>query len=52
MDDIPVINWFEEPIKQSIKSVFDGVNLGVKVWTFSKSIDHCISSYYILLLHK
>jgi hypothetical protein len=30
MEDIPVINWFEEPIKQSIKSVFDGVNLGVE----------------------
>jgi len=28
--DIPVINWFEEPIKESIKSVFKGINSKVE----------------------
>jgi predicted NACHT family NTPase len=27
---IPIINWFDEPIKQSIKSVFKGVNESVE----------------------
>lgn len=26
LDDIPVINWFEEPIKKSIQSIFDDTN--------------------------
>jgi predicted NACHT family NTPase len=27
---LPLINWFDEPIKQSIKAVFDGVNRAVE----------------------
>jgi energy-coupling factor transporter ATP-binding protein EcfA2 len=27
---IPIIGWLDEPVKQSIKSVFDGVNRGVE----------------------
>ena len=26
LEDIPVINWFEEPIKQSIQSIFNDTN--------------------------
>ena len=27
---VPILSWFEGPIKQSIKSVFDGLNAGVE----------------------
>jgi energy-coupling factor transporter ATP-binding protein EcfA2 len=28
--EIPVFNWFEEPIKSSVKSVFEGLNVGLE----------------------
>lgn len=28
--DIPIFDWFEEPIKESVKNVFDGINSGVE----------------------
>ena len=28
--EIPILNWFEEPIKSSFKAVFDGANSGVE----------------------
>jgi predicted NACHT family NTPase len=33
---IPVINWFDEPIKHSVKSVFDGINEKVEGWDLLK----------------
>lgn len=29
-DHTPLIDWFEKPVKQSIESVFDGINAGVE----------------------
>ena len=26
LEEIPIINWFEEPIKQSIQSIFNDTN--------------------------
>lgn len=28
--DLPILNWFEEPIKESVKSVFNGINAFVE----------------------
>lgn len=28
--DLPVIDWFSEPVKESVKSVFNGINSGVQ----------------------
>lgn len=30
MPDIPIFDWFEEPIKESVKHVFAGINTGVE----------------------
>ncbi len=53
---IPIISWFDKPIKQSIDSVFDGVNKGVEALDFFnkykkahfKSLRDCIESVKIL----
>lgn len=54
--DLPVINWFEEPIKDSFKSVFNGVNTKVESLDLFKNyrrihfelLRHQVSSVKIL----
>ena len=45
LNDIPVINWFEEPIKKSIQSIFNDTNDYVESLDLIKNIDEFISRY-------
>lgn len=44
LNDIPVINWFEEPIKKSIQSIFNDTNDYVESLDLI-NIDEFISRY-------
>lgn len=34
--EIPIISWFDEPVKKSVSSVFGGVNASVEAWDLFK----------------
>lgn len=34
--EIPIVNWFDEPMKQSVKNVFDGINETVEAMDIFK----------------